>query len=230
MSVSRLLKLTFVVALMLAAVVETYRRWLGAWQRRWGTQSDEAERTLPGDEIVQQPNYLTTRAITVDAPPEDIYPWLLQMGYHRGGLYSYDILDRLFGFTDAPSATTILPEFQDLKVGDAIPLGRGEPFPVRELIPNRAFILGGEQPDTGLAWSWQTVLEPIDDSHTRLITRNRGRFSETPLVRALMLAVDVAAFVMVRRWLMVLKARAEARYAGREQSPAAAQPTAPTPP
>jgi hypothetical protein len=67
-----------------------------------------------------------THAVTVDAPPEDIWPWLVQIGNHRGGLYSYDWLDRLFGFLDRPSATRILPEFQQLAVGDTILLGREE--------------------------------------------------------------------------------------------------------
>lgn len=198
-----------------ALAVETYRRVLRPWQQTWNATADEANHPLPGDGLVEQPNYGATRAITVNASAEDIYPWLIQMGYRRGGLYSYDFLDRLFGILDAPSAKQILPQFQHLEPGDRIPLGRGEPFPVRELVPNRAFILGGEQPGSGIAWTWQTVLEPIDGSHTRLITRNRGRYPTTPLVRVLMFALDAAAFVMVHRWLVVLKQRAETLAAQR---------------
>src|SRR5215813_2834556 len=73
--------------------------------------------------------YSSTLAVTIDAAPEHIWPWLVQMGYRRGGLYSYDWLDRLFGYLDRPSAIRILPEFQRLAAGDEIPIGRGQGFP-----------------------------------------------------------------------------------------------------
>src|SRR5687767_14914519 len=90
---------------------------------RWGTSPDEIRRTMPGERVIASPTHTATQAITVNAPPESIWPWLVQMGYKRGGLYSYDWLDRLFGFLDGPSATRILPEFQQLEVGDKIYLG-----------------------------------------------------------------------------------------------------------
>lgn len=196
------------LALAGAALV-AYRRWLGPRQRNWGCVDDESTRPLPGDDLVPEPNYQTTRAITVAACPEDIYPWLVQMGYRRGGLYSYDRLDRLFGFLDGPSAREVLPQFQHLEPGDRIPIGRGQAFPVRELVPNRAFILGGEDPGSAAQWTWQTVIEPIDDARTRLITRSRGHYKRTPFSRLFMMAMDMVAFVMTRRWLIVLKERAE---------------------
>lgn len=183
-------------------------------QRRWGTIGDEAVRPLPGDSLVPQPRYLTTRGISVNAPPGCIYPWLKQMGYQRGGLYSYDFLDRLFGFLDGPSAKVILPRFQDLKEGDVIPLGRGAPFPVAELRENESFVLA----DREAGWSWATCLEPIDDGTTRLITRNRANFSGMLKVPFIFF-VDVAAFIMVRRWLVVLKQRAEELAADRGLEP-----------
>jgi hypothetical protein len=75
---------------------------------------------MPGDALIPDPTDLSMQAVTVNAPPEDIWPWLVQIGYQRGGLYSYDWLDRLFGYLDRPSATRILPEFQRLAVGDEI--------------------------------------------------------------------------------------------------------------
>lgn len=214
-AVRRELKLVAGATVGILVFAQVSRKLLIPWQRNWGATYEETGRELPGDHLVENPNYVTTRAITVRARPEDIYPWLVQMGYRRGGLYSYDFLDRIFGFIDAPSARHILPEFQHLSPGEGIPLGRGEPFPVRELIPNRAFVLGGEDPASGFEWSWQTVMEPIDEAHTRLITRNRGRVTETPLARLGLLAMDIAAFIMVRRWLIVLKERAEALHAER---------------
>lgn len=78
---------------------------------------------MPGDALMPNPTRTNTGAVTVNAPPGDIWPWLVQIGTRRGGLYSYDWLDRLFGFLDRPSATRILPEFQRLAVGDKISLG-----------------------------------------------------------------------------------------------------------
>lgn len=92
------------------------RRWLS----RWGTTPEELARVMPGDALIANPTEMSMQAVTVNAPTEDIWPWLLQIGYQRGGLYSYDWLDRLFGFLDRPSTTRILPEFQQLAVGDKI--------------------------------------------------------------------------------------------------------------
>jgi hypothetical protein len=177
---------------------------LTALQRKWGATAEEIVRPMPGDDVVPEARYLTTRAITVDAPPECIYPWLKQVGCGRGGLYSYDFLDRLFGYIDAPSAREILPEFQDLAEGDSIPLGRGAPFPVVQLEEGRTFVLG----DPEVGWSWSTCLYPQPDGSTRLVTRNRAAPRGVGARFALEL-LDVAAFVMVRRWLVVLKQRAE---------------------
>src|SRR5262245_65591399 len=100
---------------------------------------------MSGDAYIPTPSYSTTLAVTVEAGPKYIWPWLVQMGYKRGGLYSYDWLDRLFGYLDRPSATHILPEFQGLKVGDEIPLGRGPGFPVKFIEPYRTLVLGGDR-------------------------------------------------------------------------------------
>ena len=100
------------------------------WMSRWGATPSDLSRVMAGDSLLVEPTYSGTMAVSVDAPPEDIWPWLVQIGYQRGGLYSYDWLDRLFGYLDRPSATRILPEFQDLAVGDEIPLGRGPSWPV----------------------------------------------------------------------------------------------------
>ena len=113
-------------------------------------------------------------AVSVDAPPEDIWPWLVQIGYQRGGLYSYDWLDRLFGFLDRPSATRILPEFQHLAVGDAIPLGRGPSWPVAVVEPRRALVLDMRNMG-GFDWVWQFGLYPVDGKRTRLVSRSRVR-------------------------------------------------------
>ena len=80
----------------------------------WGTTPDEVTRELPGDELLADPDILSTRAVTVDAPPGAIWPWLLQMGSGRGGAYTYDWIENLFGL-GMHSANEVLPEFQDVK-------------------------------------------------------------------------------------------------------------------
>ena len=95
----------------------------GPW-RKWGATEAEATRPMPGDDEVKQPMQVTTRAVTVKARAADIWPWLVQMGYRRGGMYSYDWIDRRLGILDQPSANRIISEFQDLKVGDVIPMGK----------------------------------------------------------------------------------------------------------
>src|ERR1700739_4601040 len=114
---------------------------LRRWFARWGTTRDEFARVMPGDAIIAKPTRSATQAVTVDAPPDDIWPWLVQMGYQRGGLYSYDWLDRLFGILDRPSANRVLPEFQRLAVGDKILLGPREELTVAVLEPYRELAL-----------------------------------------------------------------------------------------
>ena len=87
----------------------------------WGATAQEAARELPGDELLPDPDLVATRAITIAAPPAAVWPWLVQIGIGRAGAYSYDWLDRLFGL-DVRSTRRIVPELQDLRVGDVIPV------------------------------------------------------------------------------------------------------------
>jgi hypothetical protein len=195
-------------ATALAALPIFYKRTFTPWERNWGATEDEQLRRMPGDDFILTPDYVTTRAISVNAPPSAIFPWLAQMGYKRGGLYSYDFLDRLFGFLDAPSSKVILPEFQGLEAGDVIPVGRGAAFPVKEVKKNEYLLLAGEQ--QGVKWSWATALYSAEDGTTRLVTRNMGSGMANGFGgRVALFGIDLAAFIMVRRWLQVLKSRAE---------------------
>jgi hypothetical protein len=132
----------------------------------------------------------------------------MQMGYRRGGLYSYDWLDRLFGYLDAPSAEHILPEWQLLEVGDEIPIGRGGGFPVKAIEPFRSLVLGGRAP--GAEWSWELALVPFGIGRTRLISRNRVSTAGGIRSRLAMLVLAPAAFLMTRKMLFGIKRRAEA--------------------
>ena len=183
------------------------------WFARWGTTDEELARVMAGDAIIARPTHSATHAITVAAAPEDIWPWLVQMGYRRGGLYSYDWLDQLFGYLDRPSANRVLPEFQQLAVGDVIPVGRGKGFPVIAIEPGRALVLSDS--NNGFQWVWQFGLYPLDESRTRLVSRGAQRFTNSIGTWLFMRVMEPAAFIMTRRMLLGLKARAEALRAAR---------------
>jgi hypothetical protein len=187
------------------------------WYRHWGATDAEIERAMLGDDEVPRATYETTLAVTVDAPAADIWPWLLQMGYRRGGLYSYDWLDRLFGFLDAPSAERILPEFQQLEAGDVIPVGRGAGFPVKALEPFRSLVLAGES--DGFQWAWQFGLYPVNERRTRLVSRNRAHVPRTFGSTLFMGVLEPAAFIMTRKMLLGLKRRAESAAALKHDAP-----------
>jgi hypothetical protein len=178
------------------------------WMSRWGTTPSDLARTMAGDGLLDDPTYSGTMAVIVTAPPQNIWPWLVQMGYQRGGLYSYDWLDRLFGYLDRPSATHILPEFQHLSVGDKIPLGRGPSWPVAAIEPRRALVLDMRNMG-GFDWVWQFGLYPVDENRTRLVSRSRVR-TQTLWARLFTYTIEPAGFVMTRRMLLGLKERAEA--------------------
>jgi hypothetical protein len=200
----RLPKLVGVLALT-AVYWFPVRRWFS----RWGTTPEELARVMPGDALIPKATEMSMQAVTVNAPSEDIWPWLVQIGYQRGGLYSYDWLDRLFGFLDRPSATRILPEFQHLAVGDKIPWGRaGTELTVGVLEPLRALALSYE--DRGFKWVWQFGLYPLDDQRTRFVTRGSEQVPNNLLWWLGMRIMEPAAFIMTRRFLRGVKERAEA--------------------
>ena len=182
------------------------KRW-SRWCRTWGATQAEITRTMLGDIQVTLPSYQATFGVTIDAAPAAIWPWLMQMGYRRGGLYSYDWLDRLFGYLDAPSAERILPQWQLLAVGDEIPIGRGGGFPVKAIEPYRSLVLGGFARD--VEWSWEFELTPQTDRRTRLVSRNRVWMRRTLRSMLMMLAIEPAAFLMTRKMLLGIKRRAE---------------------
>src|SRR3990172_5822563 len=136
------------------------------WQLRWGAAYEVVVRTIPGDDVVVRPAFNATRAVTVEARPEDIWPWLVQLGCKRAGWYSYDLIDNL----GIPSAERIIPELQHLEVGDLIPISPHGKWGLRvkDLEPNQ-WMLWWDKKNT--TWFWG--LYPLDERRTRLITRVR---------------------------------------------------------
>jgi hypothetical protein len=191
----------------IAAAITAYLAVLLPRLRRWGATPDELARRMPGDDLVTRPRWTMTMAVSVRSRPEATWPWLAQIGYQRGGLYSYDWLDRLFGILDRPSADRILPEFQHLQTGDVIPLGAGPGWPVAAVEPGRSLVLAPEAP--GVRVSWVFELLPVDTDSTRLVTRVRADFDLTPALALQLALIDPTAFLMTRRMLLGIRQRAE---------------------
>lgn len=205
--------------LLIAIVGTVAAAWFALTRRAaadWGSTPEERARQMPGDDWVPDAGYANTKAITVNARPEHIWPWLAQMGNGRGGLYSVDWLDRLFGILDAPSAEVVLPEYQDLRPGDEIPIGAGGNFPVRHVERERVLVLAGDA--NGTRWSWTFGLYEQPDGATRLVSRNRVSVANPLMKLALTLFVDPAAFIMTRQMLVNLRRRAE-RLAVQDAAP-----------
>lgn len=162
-------------------------------------RGDEATRSLPGDELVANAKVRWNHAITICARPADIWPWLVQMGCRRPGWYSYDGLDN----GGVRSAERIVPQFQQVQVGDIFPMTpkAKDRFVVRMVEPERALVLG----DAAGSMSWAFVLEPVDETSTRLITRSRGTIDRLALGLMLKIFWHPLDFGMQRRQLLNLK-------------------------
>jgi hypothetical protein len=200
------------------------------WFTTWGATPEEQGARLPGDELLPQPSMVTTRAITIDAPPDAVWPWLVQMGQGRGGFYSYDWLENVFDL-DIHNADRIEPAWQELAVGDqlrAAPASSGPAagFTVVDVDPGRSLVTVVGDPAVVLpqaeagtltdGGTWAFVLQPEGERQTRLIVRLRARFPLPPagswVVERLLEPVH---FVMERQQLLGIRERA-----GRQPSPA----------
>jgi hypothetical protein len=188
---------------------------------RWGVDDGEITTELSGDELVRDPDLGYTRGITVDARPEEIWPWVVQIGQGRGGFYSYDGLENLFR-CDIHSADRVLPQLQDIAVGDVVRLAPGgaPSFRVHVVDPPTALVLvsaGTESTDEAApsgadepVVTWQRVLRSLDGGRrTRLLVRQR--LSRPHGQRLLWRLVEPVGFVMERRMLRGIKERAERR-------------------
>lgn len=173
---------------------------------RWGATPEEAREPLPGDWIIKLPSINATRALHINARPDEVWPWLVQVGFGRAGWYSYDWLDNL----GRPSASRILPEFQNVHPGDFVPMGMGLGFRVAEVDAPRLLLWNL---DDQVSWVWS--LRPVGDEHTRLVTRMRVRYPWNKPTLPLYLAFDAGDFVMMRRMLLGIRERAERLAAAR---------------
>jgi hypothetical protein len=193
------------VALTAALEAATYPLWRN-WCLTWGATSEEAASVLPGDDLLDYPAIVSTRAIRVAASPGAIWPWLVQMGPGRGGVYTYDWIENLFGL-GIHSVDEILPEFQDLKLGDTQRLGkRGAVLRVAVLDRERSLVYQSGDGN----WVWAFALAP-DGKGTRLISRNRIALPGASAAAHAFYAyvMEPGSLVMERKMLLGIKQRAE---------------------
>jgi hypothetical protein len=196
------------LVVVLGVFASAYGLIVRPWSLHWGASDTERTSVLLGDELMVSAQRQVTRAITIRAAPERIYPWLVQMGAERGGLYSYDWLETNLLRCPIQNANRIVPEWQRPKLGDPIrlcPEGRGPPmvYRVARLEPNRAFVIGVRE---GSSWghTWAFVLHPRSDGTTRLVVRSR-----TALEQPWQTWLEFGEFVMERGMMLGLRERAE---------------------
>ena len=217
--------------------------------RKWGLDPAETELPLPGDDLIAEPSHVETRGVNIDAPPAQVWPWLVQMGFGRAGWYSYDVLDN-----KGPSVEGILPEFQSLNVGDIVPTHPGGGLLVKTIDPERALVLytdtallrsqaekaqregrseAAEMPTLGLkatdamltasfpeiTASWAFILQP-EDGRTRLIERLRVKTPGSgPATAVFGEIMGTGIVLMTRKQMLGIKDRVERFEFGLPEEP-----------
>ena len=195
------------------------------WYSTWGAADNELQQAIPGDRLVPHPKSQLTMAVTVQAPAAEVWPWFVQLGCQRGGWYSYDLLDN----GGIPSADRIIPEYQQLDVGDVVKaMPKGDfGFPVAIIEPNRQLTLAGTtNTKTGevadpndpkleayFSGNQTFLLTESGEKSTRLIFRMRIDWNPSLLGNvAYKGVVEPLSFVMGRKTLLNVKQRAEATF------------------
>ena len=185
------------------ALLILYFGWLRDWQMTWGATAEEVSRYMAGDELLEDPALNATRAVEIEAPPEQVWPWLVQMGWKKAGLYSFGGLDN----GGMPSAERIIPEYQNLKVGDSILPS----LKVVEMEPNKSMLWVFQEragPWQNATWSWG--LYRTDSGHTRLVARLRQQYTWNSFREMVTWAlVDPMEIFMMRTTLLGIKRRVE---------------------
>ena len=205
----------------LAAAALAYSRFLRGPILTWGATDEEAAARLPGDELLEEADGVATRAVTIDAPPSAVWPWIAQMGPSpRGGAYTYDWIENLLGL-NMHSVDTVLPEFQHPQVGEGFGDGANR---VTYALVDPEHVLATRSADG--EWVWTFVLEALEGGRTRLISRNRFRLPRLK-DRLGMIPMEPGSLVMERKMLFGIKRRAEAPAGQAAESTRARRPGAP---
>ena len=174
------------------------------WHLRWGATDAEVAAPMPGDDLAPSAAFCATRALTIGAPPSQVWPWLVQVGFGRAGFYSYDWADNL----GRRSARVLLPEYQSPRPGDvAAPMAElaNERTAFTVVLAEEPHVLVWAKPDS--TWAWRLT---DDAGRTRLVTRLKARYQPGPFLPVTVLLMEIGDFPMMRRMLLGLAERAEA--------------------
>lgn len=177
----------------------------------WGANHQEVQEPLPGDGFIGSADLVATRAVSVRAPADQVWPWVAQLGQGRGGFYSYDFLENLVG-CDIHSADRVTPDWQDIGVGDGVKLHPDVSLEVAAVEPGRSLVLRGGVPmgssPPPYDFTWSFVLRQRPDETTRLLVRERYAYTQrwAPL---LVEPVAWVSSVMSQRMLRGIRDRAE---------------------
>jgi hypothetical protein len=199
---------TLAVLTVLLLVGISYFAWFRPYQLNWGATRAEIGQPMAGDELNFEPSFRATRAITIAASPEEVWPWLLQMGYGRAGFYGYDLLENIGSPAGIRSADEIVPEFQHFAVGDEVPISAVVSMTFYAIEPNRHLIwVGSEEAEPG-AFTW--ALYPLEVSQTRLVSRIRWSYDWTSISAIpLQLFTEFTDHIAVRKILQGVKGRVQ---------------------
>lgn len=185
------------------AAIAAYLLFIRPRTPRWGATDEEIERTMPGDEVVEHPNFVATHAITIEASPEEVWPWIVQIGSGRAGFYGYDWLDN----AGKPSAREIVPNLQHIEVGELIPFQPNTNVGMwtKDFERERWILWWDKKGKSTRVWE----LYPQGEGHTRLITRLRMRYAWASPTGFYYLLGDAGDTVIMRKILLGIKERAE---------------------
>ncbi len=193
---------------------------------RWGLTKGEALKKLPGDSIVKEPKSVFSHGIEINAPASFVWPWVVQMGKDRGGFYSYEALENLIGL-QIYNADTILEQHQHPKIGDLIPFGPKNGYPIAIYQEGSALVIENcddldakttydplkGRPENFLHISWLWYVEPLDNERSRFVSRNRVDFKNTFINRLKIgILAEPMVFAMDRKMCIGIKKRAESWY------------------
>jgi hypothetical protein len=182
-----------------------------ARQLKWGATDQESAEPLPSDDLIPNADLTATRAITIRASADQVWPWIAQLGQGRGGFYSYDFLENLVG-CDIHSADRVVPDWQDVRVGDEVRFAPDIGLAVASLEQGRSLVLRGGVPIGNTAppydFTWAFVLRDEPDKTTRLLVRERYAYTR-PWARLIVEPTEVLSFVMSQKMLRGIKERAE---------------------
>ena len=188
-----------------------YLRLARSRQLGWGVTDQEHGDSLPGDDLLANADMTATRAITIRAPADHVWPWIAQLGQGRGGFYSYDFLENLVG-CDIHSSDRIVPEWQETEVGDEVRLAPEVGLAVALVERGRSLVLRGGIPMGNMAapydFTWAFVLRDGPDGTTRLLVRERYAYTR-PWARLIVEPAEVFSFVMSQKMIRGIRDRAE---------------------